>query len=103
VIGTPEYMAPEQLLGRPVDGRSDLYAAGVVLYECATGIRMIKGDSLATVLMKQVQDPPPDPRVLVSGLPEAFVTVLFKTLAKEPEQRWATATELLHQLEAISG
>jgi serine/threonine-protein kinase len=101
VIGTPEYMAPEQLLGQTVDGRTDLYAAGIVLFECATGKRLFTGDSFATVLMKQVQDPPPDPRTLVPGLPDAFVAVLLKALAKEPAERWSSAAELLHALEAI--
>lgn len=101
VIGTPEYMAPEQLMGRPVDGRADLYSAGLVLYECATGARMYSGDSFATVLMKQVQEPPIDPRTVVAGLPDAFASALLKALAKDPEQRWATATDLLHALEAI--
>lgn len=101
VIGTPEYMAPEQLLGQAVDGRADLYAAGIVLYECATGRRLFAGDSFATVLMKQVQEPPPDPRSVVPALPEDLVAVLLKALAKEPEHRWQSATELLHALEAV--
>jgi len=101
VIGTPEYMAPEQLMGRPVDGRADLYSAGLVLYECATGSRMYSGDSFATLLMKQVQEPPIDPRTVVAGLPDVFASALLKALAKDPEQRWATATDLLHALEAI--
>jgi serine/threonine-protein kinase len=101
IIGTPEYMAPEQLLGQAVDGRADLYAAGIVLYECATGRRLFTGDSFATVLMKQVQEPPPDPRSIVPGLPEELVAVLLKALAKEPEQRWRSAAELLHALEGI--
>ncbi|HEY7681097.1 MAG TPA: protein kinase [Gemmatimonadales bacterium] len=101
VIGTPEYMAPEQLLGHAVDGRADLYATGVVLFECATGKRLFTGDSFATVLMKQVQEPPPDPRTVVPALPEGFSAVVLRALAKEPEQRWQTATDLLHALEAI--
>ncbi len=101
VIGTPEYMAPEQLLGHAVDGRADLYASGIVLYECATGRRLFSGDSFATVLMKQVQDPPPDPRSIVPGLSDTFVAVVLKALAKEPEARWQSAAELLHALEAI--
>jgi serine/threonine protein kinase len=101
IIGTPEYMAPEQLLGQAVDGRADLYAAGIVLYECATGRRLFTGDSFATVLMKQVQEPPPDPRSIVPGLSEELVAVLLKALAKEPAQRWQSAAELLHALEGI--
>jgi serine/threonine protein kinase len=94
-------MAPEQLLGQAVDGRADLYAAGIVMYECATGRRLFTGDSFATVLMKQVHDSPPDPRSVVPGLPEDVVAVLLKALAKEPDQRWQSAAELLHALEAI--
>ena len=101
VIGTPEYMAPEQLLGHAVDGRADLYAAGLVLYECVTGKRMFSGDSFATVLMKQVQEPSLDPRAVIPGIPEAFSSILRRALAKDPAERWQTATDLLHALEGI--
>lgn len=101
IIGTPEYMAPEQLMGQPVDGRADLYAAGIVLFECATGQRMITGDSFGTVLLKQVQEPPPDPRSIVPGLPAEFSALVLKALAKEPESRWQTATELQQALDRI--
>jgi eukaryotic-like serine/threonine-protein kinase len=101
VIGTPEYMAPEQLLGQAVDGRADVYASGVVLYECATGRRLFEGDSFASVLVKQVQEAPPDPRSITPGLPEALAAVLLKALAKDPSQRWESATALLHALETI--
>ncbi len=73
----------------------------MVLYECTTGQRLFTGDSFATVLLKQVQEQPLDPRTIIPGLPESFSAVLIKALAKEPEQRWQTATELLHALEAI--
>jgi serine/threonine-protein kinase len=101
VIGTPEYMAPEQLMGQPVDGRADLYAAGVVLYECATGRRLFAGESFATVLLKQVQEPPPDPRVAVPALPESFSRLVLRALAKDPGQRCQSATEFLRELDLI--
>jgi len=101
VVGTPEYMAPEQLMGQPVDGRADLYAAGLVLYECATGQRLVTGESFATVLMKQVQEPAPDPRSAAPGLPEGFARVVLRALAKEPAERWQSATDLLHELDLI--
>jgi serine/threonine protein kinase len=101
IIGTPEYMAPEQLMGQPVDGRSDLYATGVVLFECATGRRLFTGTSFATLLLKQVQDAPPDPRTLVPGLPESFAAVVQKALAKRPEDRWQSAVEFYQALERI--
>jgi serine/threonine-protein kinase len=94
-------MAPEQLMGQPVDGRSDLYAAGVVLFECATGKRVFSGSSFATLLLKQVQDPPPDPRSVAPGLPESFAAVVLKALAKKPEERWQTAAEFHQALERV--
>jgi len=101
IIGTPEYMAPEQLMGQPVDGRADLYASGIVLFECATGQRLVTGDSFGTVLVKQVQEPPPDPRTIVPGLPAEFSALVLKALAKEPGSRWQTATELQQALDRI--
>ena len=101
IIGTPEYMAPEQLMGQAVDGRSDLYAAGVVLFECLTGRRLFEGHSFATVLMKQVQEPAPDPRTLVPGLPADVAAMVLKALAKRPEDRWQTAAEFLQALDRI--
>jgi len=101
IIGTPEYMAPEQLMGHAVDGRADLYAAGLVLFECATGRRLFTGGSFATVLMRQVQEAAPDPRTLVPGLPEAFAVLIRKALAKETADRWQTATEFHQALDRI--
>jgi len=101
IIGTPEYMSPEQLLGQTVDGRADLYAAGAVLYECATGQRLFTGTSFATLLLKQVQEPPPDPRRVAPDLPEAFSALVLKALAKRPEDRWQSATDLSHALDRI--
>ncbi|MEO8139780.1 MAG: protein kinase [Gemmatimonadota bacterium] len=101
IIGTPEYMAPEQLMGQPVDGRADLYAAGIVLFECATGRRMITGNSLGTILMKQVQDPPPDPRSIIPELPADFSALILKALAKDPAARWQTAAEFHQALDRI--
>jgi len=73
----------------------------VVLYECATGRRLFTGESFATVLMKQVQDIPPDPRTAVPGLPESFSRVVLRALAKQPGERWQTATEFLRELDLI--
>jgi len=101
IIGTPEFMAPEQLMGQAVDGRTDLYAAGLVLFECATGQRMITGDSFGTILMKQVQEPPADPRTIVPGLPPEFSALVLKALAKDPAGRWQTAAEFHQALDRI--
>ncbi len=101
VIGTPEYMAPEQLLGEALDGRADIYAAGAVLFECATGRRAFEGTSFATVMMKQVQDPTPDPRTFNPDLPDPLARLILKALAKRREDRWASAQDMLQVLEQI--
>ena len=101
IIGTPEYMAPEQLMGQPVDGRADLYASGVVLFECATGKRVFAGSSFATILMKQVQETPPDPRSLDPALPQQFSDLILKALAKRPDDRWQTAEEFHQALDRV--
>jgi serine/threonine-protein kinase len=101
IIGTPEYMAPEQLMGHAVDGRADLYAVGTVLFECATGKLPLSGTSFATVLMKQVQEAPPDPRRLVPALPESFAVLVLKALAKRPEDRWQSAEEFLQAVDRV--
>ncbi|MFN8650711.1 MAG: protein kinase [Gemmatimonadales bacterium] len=101
IIGTPEYMAPEQLMGEAVDGRADLYATGVVLYECATGKRVFEGSSFPTLLLKAVQDVPADPRTLMPTLPEGFAKVVLRALAKKPAERWQTATDLHQALEGV--
>ncbi len=101
IIGTPEYMAPEQLMGQPVDGRADLYATGAVLFECATGRHLIEGTTFATLLLKQVQEPAPDPRTLVPGLPKSFSTVILTALQKRPEDRYASAETFREALDRI--
>lgn len=101
IIGTPEYMAPEQLIGEAVDGRADLYSAGAVLYECATGKRAFAGGSFASVLMKQVQETPADPRTVDPDLPEGFSSLILKALAKRPDERWQTAEEFHQALDRV--
>jgi serine/threonine-protein kinase len=101
IIGTPEYMAPEQLMGEAVDGRADLYAAGTVLFECATGKRVFNATSFGSILLKQVQETPPDPRTMVPGLPSAFAELILKALAKKPADRWQTAEEFHQALDRV--
>jgi eukaryotic-like serine/threonine-protein kinase len=87
-IGTPEYMAPEQGLGREVDGRADVYALGVMLFELLTGRKPYTADTPMAVILKQVNDPLPRPRDLVPDLPPDVERVLLKALAKKPEDRY---------------
>jgi eukaryotic-like serine/threonine-protein kinase len=101
ILGTPEYMAPEQLMGEVLDGRADLYATGAVLFECATGERVFAGSSFATLMIKQMQEPAPDPRTLNPRIPEPLAGVILKALAKKREDRWQTAEELHQALERI--
>ncbi len=101
VIGTPEYMAPEQLMGEELDGRTDLYAAGAVLFECATGRQVFAATSLASVMMKQVDEAPADPRTLNPDVPESLAHVILRALAKRREDRWQSAEELSQALERV--
>ncbi len=99
VIGTPEYMSPEQALGTAVDYRSDVYALGVVLFEIFTGRVPFQGETPIATLRKQVNDPPPLAGAEAAGLPRTMVAVLARALAKEPEARYGTAAELRDAIE----
>ena len=93
IVGTAAYMAPEQALGQPVDGRSDLYALGVLLYELTTGRRPFTGDDPLTIVSQHVHAPVVPPRVLRPDLPRALETIIVRLLAKDPGHRFATAAE----------
>lgn len=92
VVGSPAYMAPEQATGQTVDGRSDVYALGVVLYEAAMGRPPFAGATPTEVLFKHVQQPPPTG--LNPNLPPAVEAVILRALAKSPDQRFASAGAL---------
>ncbi|MBL8979325.1 MAG: serine/threonine protein kinase, partial [Gemmatimonadetes bacterium] len=101
VVGTPDYMAPEQLLGREVDGRADIYATGAVLFQCLTGERLFPADSLPTLIMKQVEEPARDPRTLSPEVPPALAQAILKALAKDPAARFQTAHDFAVALERM--
>ncbi|RME88860.1 MAG: hypothetical protein D6770_06025 [Anaerolineae bacterium] len=101
-IGTPEYMAPEQAGGEPIDHRCDIYSLCVVLYEMVTGHRPFQGDSPMSVLVKHVSEPLPDPRHFAPHLPEDVVLVLQKGLAKRPEERFPHMGALAEALERMA-
>ena len=100
-IGTPEYMAPEQGMGRPVDGRVDIYSLGIVLYELVTGKKPYTADTPMAVVFKHISDPLPDPRQFVPDLPESVARILFKALAKQPEDRYESMGAVNAALEAL--
>ncbi len=93
IMGTPLYMAPEQIKGEHVDGRADLYALGVVLYQLLTGHTPFTGDTLA-VITKQLHEPPPPLRTSTPDLPAPLEAVVLRALSKNPEQRFSTGAEL---------
>ena len=93
ILGTAQYLAPEQAKGEPVDERSDLYSVGVVFYEMLTGSLPFRGDSAVTVALKHVNEQPPEPAELVPGLPYSLNQIVLKALAKSPDQRYRTAAE----------
>jgi len=101
IVGTPEYMSPEQVEGKDVDTRSDVYSLGVVLYEMLTGRAPFEGDSALSIALKHKGEVPPDPRELNPGLSAALSAVILKCLAKEEEKRYQSAEELLSELSAL--
>jgi tRNA A-37 threonylcarbamoyl transferase component Bud32 len=98
IIGTPSYMSPEQIKGRPVDGRSDIFSLGVVLYELVTGQKPFPGDSVTTVIYKIVNEDPVPPQQLDSSIHPGLSAVIAKALAKPVEQRFQTCAEFSEAL-----
>lgn len=98
VMGTPAYMSPEQCQGEALDGRSDLYSLGVVLYEVATGSPPFRVRSLSEAVFKHISAVPPNPRDARPDLPLALDAVILRCLAKRPEDRYATGGELVQAL-----
>lgn len=99
LVGTPQYMSPEQADGRAVDHRSDLYALGVVLYQMLTGNPPFSGDTPLVVLHKQVYEPPLPPRALNPTIPVKVERVLLRALAKGAGERYQSAGELVVALQ----
>ncbi len=103
MIGTPEYMAPEQAEdapGRVPDGRADIYALGVVLFQMVTGTVPFRATSPIATALKHLKDPPPRPRRLRPDLPATLERVILKGLEKEPDRRYQRPTELVGEWQA---
>jgi len=103
ILGTPDYMSPEQATGGSLDGRSDLFSVGSILYECLTGGAPFGAQSLTGVLIRIVNDEPDPIETASRGLPAELGSVLEHALAKDPEWRYANGNELALALEALSG
>ena len=101
VIGTPEYMSPEQVEGKPVDQRSDLYSLGVILYEMVTGHVPFEGDTPLSVALKQKNEAPQSPRQVNAQVPDDLSRLILKCLEKDREKRFQTAEELAAELAMV--
>ncbi len=100
-IGTPHYVSPEQAQGRPLDGRSDLYALGVTLYKAATGDLPFRSNDWFELARMHVEDPPEPPRKRRPDLSRRVERIILKCLAKHPDDRYASADDLLRELGAV--
>jgi serine/threonine-protein kinase len=98
VLGTRRYMAPEQLTGRAVDARSDLFSFGTVLYEMLTGKRAFEGNNAASIRVAVLERQPTSASSLKPSVPRTVDALVGRCLAKNPDERWQTAAELLHEL-----
>jgi serine/threonine protein kinase len=98
VLGTPHYFSPEQARGLDMDGRADLYALGVMCYRASTGRLPFEGDDWYAVARQHIEDAPIPPRSIVPELTEGFEAIVLKLMAKEPDKRFASATQLADAL-----
>ena len=98
VMGTPSYMSPEQVKGRAVDGRSDIFSLGVMLYEMLTGEKPFPGQNITTVIYKIVNEEPVPPKQVDPSIHAGISTVVMKALAKDPEARYQSCREMLEDL-----
>jgi len=101
IIGTPEYMSPEQFEGKEADQRADLYALGVILFEMVTGRVPFEGDTPFSIANKQKSELPPIPKKLAPQIPENLNKLILHCLEKDKTKRYQTAEELLEDLATV--
>ncbi|RMG86441.1 MAG: serine/threonine protein kinase [Chloroflexi bacterium] len=94
IVGTPAYMSPEQAHGLPIDSRSDIYSLGIVLFELLTGREPYQAETPMALLLKHINEPIPPLRQFRADIPEAVENVVAKATAKEPDERYISATEM---------
>lgn len=98
VMGSPKYMSPEQVVGQAVDGRSDIFSLGVMLYEMLTGKTPFAGDNISAIMYQILNDEPIPPKTFNQGIPEAVNFIVLKALAKHPDKRYQNAKEMARDL-----
>jgi len=98
IVGTPQYMSPEQFLGNPLDGRADLFAVGIILYELLTGVKPFPGETLSTVMHQVLKKEPARPSELNPSLPEPLVQVVMKALSKRAGDRYVDGAAMARAL-----
>jgi eukaryotic-like serine/threonine-protein kinase len=101
-VGTPMYMAPEQLRGHEVDGRTDLYAVAAVLFELVTGRMAFEADSDYSLMMKQLNEPAPPPSHFVPEVPSALDEIVLKAMSKSPDDRYPNAMAFANRLQSLT-
>jgi serine/threonine-protein kinase len=102
VMGTPDYMSPEQAQGLPADFRSDIYSLGIVLFEVFTGALPFGGDTLMQIVLSHIRNPPPAPRSVNPRVPERLEAIILRAIEKDPAQRYQTVGDLLDDLDVVS-
>ena len=101
LLGSPRYMSPEQVQGRAVDGRSDVFSLGVVLYEMLTGRTPFTGDNLSTILFNIMNFEPAPPSSVNQDVPQPFDQIIMRALSKQPVERYQTARDMAADLRAL--
>ena len=102
MVGTPAYMAPEQVAGKPVDYRTDIYSLGLMLYEMFTGAQAFQADTAVAVALKQMRETPPPPHEVDPSIPVGIERAILKCLEKEPGKRFQSVAELENALRSAS-
>jgi serine/threonine protein kinase len=101
VLGTPSFMSPEQLAGKKVDGRSDLYSLGVMLFQMLTGILPFRGESMAELMYKIANEEAPDIRVIRKEFPESLANLVALSVSKRPETRYQDGDQFAADLRSV--
>jgi serine/threonine-protein kinase len=103
VLGTPSFMSPEQIAGKRVDGRSDLYSLGVMLFQMLTGVLPFRGDSMAELMYKIANEEAPDIRIIRKDVSERLANIVALALSKRPETRYQDGDQLAADLRSVLG